>query len=135
MPVRLENGDPASLVSVADRAHGRHPDEAAPTHLATWTARAESSYVLPAGAKELRVPMTWTDGQGLTVTKTFVFKRGWYAIELLYDVHNDSTAAAARSPPTGRSCGTGSMHRARISMSRPIRSRVPTVSTARNLAT
>ena len=24
----------------------------------------------------MRVPLTWTDGQGLTVTKTFVFTRG-----------------------------------------------------------
>ncbi len=61
--------------------------EAAPTHLATWTA-AEKSFVLAAGAKELRVPLTWTDGQGLTVTKTFVFTRGLYSIDLIYDVQN-----------------------------------------------
>jgi YidC/Oxa1 family membrane protein insertase len=40
----------------------------------------------------LRVPLTWTDGQGLTVTKTFVFTRGWYAIQLAYEVTNDSAA-------------------------------------------
>jgi YidC/Oxa1 family membrane protein insertase len=37
--------------------------------------------------------LTWTDGQGLTVTKTFVFKRGQYAIHLQYDVKNDSPSA------------------------------------------
>ena len=51
--------------------------------------------MLPAGAKELKVPMTWTDGQGLTVTKTFVFKRGWYSIDLSYEVDNDRPAARA----------------------------------------
>ena len=30
---------------------------------------------------------------GLTVTKTFVFTRGWYAIDLKYEVHNDGAAA------------------------------------------
>ena len=44
------------------------------------------------GATELRVPLTWTDGHGLTVTKTFVFTRGLYSIDLLYDVHNDGDA-------------------------------------------
>ena len=38
--------------------------------------------MLPTAQQELRVPLTWTDGQGLTVTKTFVFTRGWYSIDL-----------------------------------------------------
>jgi YidC/Oxa1 family membrane protein insertase len=38
----------------------------------------------------LHVPLTWTDGHGLNVTKTFTFRRGSYAIDLTYDVHNDS---------------------------------------------
>jgi YidC/Oxa1 family membrane protein insertase len=39
----------------------------------------------------LRVPLTWSE-QGLNVTKTFVFKRGQYAIALDYDVKNDGAA-------------------------------------------
>jgi len=61
--------------------------EAAPTHLAAWSS-TEKTFTLPAGAKELRVPLTWTDGQGLTVTKTFVFTRGLYSVDLIYDVQN-----------------------------------------------
>jgi len=91
VPVRLENSDPDSLYLLQSGLTGAD-DEAAPTQLATWTA-AQSSYVLPAGAGELRVPMTWTDGQGLTVTKTFIFTRGWYAIDLAYEVQNGSSAA------------------------------------------
>jgi YidC/Oxa1 family membrane protein insertase len=90
VPVRLENDDPASLYVVQTGLTGAS-GEAAPSHLATFTA-AQTSYTLPAGATELRVPLTWTDDSGLTVTKTFVFKRGLYQIELLYDAHNDSTA-------------------------------------------
>jgi YidC/Oxa1 family membrane protein insertase len=43
------------------------------------------------GADELRVPLTWSD-QGLNVTKTFVFKRGQYAVALDYDVKNDGAS-------------------------------------------
>ena len=69
-------------------------DEAAPSHLATLTA-AQTTYTLAAGATELRVPLSWTDGHGLTVTKTFVFKRGLYRIDLVYDVHNESPTPRA----------------------------------------
>ncbi|HEY3851235.1 MAG TPA: membrane protein insertase YidC [Steroidobacteraceae bacterium] len=91
VPVRLENRDPGTLYLLQTGLIGS-ADEAAPTHLATWTS-AKDSYVMPAGANELSVPMTWTDGKGLNVTKTFVFKRGWYAIDLTYQVRNDSPAA------------------------------------------
>jgi len=90
VPVRLESDDPASLYLVQTGLTGA-PGEAAPSHLATFGA-AQSSYTLPDGAAELRVPLTWTDGQRLTVTKTFVFRRGLYDIDLLYDAHNESTA-------------------------------------------
>ena len=90
VPVRLENDDPATLYVVQTGLTGAN-DEAAPSHLAEFTA-AETSYRLADGATELRVPLTWTDGHGLTVTKTFVFKRGLYNIDLLYDAHNESQA-------------------------------------------
>ena len=88
VPVRLESSDPAAPYLLQTGLAGK-PGEAAPTHLAMLTA-AQSSYTLVPGANELRVPLTWTDGQGLTVTKTFVFTRGGYAIDLDYDVRNDA---------------------------------------------
>jgi YidC/Oxa1 family membrane protein insertase len=90
IPVQMENAVPETLYLLQSGLVGG-AGEAAPTHLATWTS-PQSAYVLPAGATELRVPMTWTDGHGLTVTKTFVFKRGWYAIDLVYEVHNEGDA-------------------------------------------
>ncbi len=91
VPVRLESRDSGTLYLMQTGLIGV-AGEAAPTHLAAWTSTQES-YTLPAGADELKVPMTWTDGQGLTVTKTFVFKRGWYAIDLDYQVRNDGSSA------------------------------------------
>jgi YidC/Oxa1 family membrane protein insertase len=62
---------------------------AEPTHLAIFRAAAQE-YRLAPGTQELRVPLTWTDGQGLTVTKTFVLKPGRYDIDVVYDVQNAS---------------------------------------------
>ena len=60
---------------------------AEPTHLVTYTT-PDTEYRLDEGDRELRVPLTWTDGQGLTVMKTYVFRPGRYDIEVLYDVQN-----------------------------------------------
>jgi YidC/Oxa1 family membrane protein insertase len=87
IPVRLLSREPPAALYLLQTGLIGGPGEAAPTHLASWTS-AEKSFALPADAKELRVPLTWTDGQGLTVTKTFVFTRGWYSIDLTYDVQN-----------------------------------------------
>jgi YidC/Oxa1 family membrane protein insertase len=64
---------------------------AEPTHLATYTAPAAEFRLAP-GAQELRVPLSWTDGQGVTVMKTYVFKPGEYAFDVVYDVQNASDA-------------------------------------------
>jgi YidC/Oxa1 family membrane protein insertase len=93
IPVRLLSREPPDSLYLLQTGLIGGAGEAAPTHLATWSS-AEKSFALPAGGKELRVPLTWTDGQGLTVTKTFVFTRGSYSIELIYDVQN--TGAAPR---------------------------------------
>ena len=92
IPVTLfDHGDEASLYVLQTGLTGG-AGESAPTHLATWTS-AQKNFVLENDANELRVPLTWTDGQGLSVTKTFVFRRGWYAIDLIYDVKNDGPSA------------------------------------------
>ena len=87
IPVRLLSREPPDSLYLLQTGLIAGAGESAPTHLSTWSS-AEKTFVLPAGAKELRVPLTWTDGQGLTVTKTFVFTRGQYSIDLIYDVQN-----------------------------------------------
>jgi YidC/Oxa1 family membrane protein insertase len=96
IPVRLFDDVPGDSLYVLQSGLTGAASEAAPTHLAIWTS-SEKSYVLAAGADEVRVPLTWSDGHGLTVTKTFIFKRGRYSIDLTYDVQNDSGAARSLS--------------------------------------
>ncbi|MCL9782959.1 membrane protein insertase YidC [Vibrio sp. S4M6] len=48
-----------------------------------------NDFTLANGQGELRVPMTFTK-DGITYTKTFILKRGSYAVNVEYDVKNDS---------------------------------------------
>ena len=93
-PVRLENvDDPASWYVLQSGLTGAGKD--VPNHLAAFTA-ADSSYSLDS-RNELRVPLTWT-GDGITVTKTYVFRRGQYAIGVEYNVQNHSNSAWQAAP-------------------------------------
>ncbi|HET7756862.1 MAG TPA: membrane protein insertase YidC [Steroidobacteraceae bacterium] len=108
-PVRLENHDgPETIYALESGLTGAGAGPY-PTHLAEF-ASARADYTLD-GAAELRVPLTWNAG-GVQVTKTYVFRRGSYRIDVDYRVHNGSAAPwSARSyaqilrndPPTKRS--------------------------------
>jgi YidC/Oxa1 family membrane protein insertase len=87
-PVRLLNTEGQTFYVERSGLRVLH-GAAEPTHLATYTS-ASSEYRLAPGAQELRVPLQWTDGTGVTVTKTFVFHPGRYAVDLVYDVDNRS---------------------------------------------
>jgi YidC/Oxa1 family membrane protein insertase len=85
-PVRLLNRDGAGFYVIQSGLAG--PAGAnRPTHLATFESRVRD-VTMPEMLDELRVPLTWSDGAGVTVTKTYVFKRGWYRIGLEYKVQN-----------------------------------------------
>jgi YidC/Oxa1 family membrane protein insertase len=88
-PVRLES-DAASTLYLLQSGLTGPAGASYPTHLATFTSEREH-YTL-AGA-ELRVPLTWHAADGVTVTKTFVFRPGSYRIDLEYLVHNGSSHA------------------------------------------
>jgi YidC/Oxa1 family membrane protein insertase len=88
IPVRLLSSAPPPTLYLLQSGLIGAAGEAAPTHLAVWKSD-QKNFVLAPGANELRVPLTWTDGAGLNVTKTFVFKRGQYTIGLDYEVKND----------------------------------------------
>jgi YidC/Oxa1 family membrane protein insertase len=88
--VRLENTDnPLSLYvlqsGLIGTGNGKYP-----THLAVWSA-PKAAYDID-GNQELRVPLTWTNDEGVTVTKTYVFRRGLYSIGLEYNVQNHGNA-------------------------------------------
>lgn len=85
-PVRLLDDRPATffvaqsgLVSSADPA----PDHQTLLHA------EKNAYALAAGTESLEVPLTWTDGSGLSVRKVFVFRRGSYVIEQREEIVND----------------------------------------------
>src|SRR3569833_3005261 len=84
--VRLENVDDPLTTYVLQSGLVGPEKTPYPTHLAQWSA-ARASYDID-GQQELRVPLTWTSDQGVTVTKTYVFHRGLYNIDLQYSVQN-----------------------------------------------
>lgn len=61
----------------------------APDHYAPYNV-AQTEYQLAAGQNELRVPMTWTSADGLTVTKTYILHRGSHVIDVEFKVTNNS---------------------------------------------
>jgi YidC/Oxa1 family membrane protein insertase len=63
--------------------------EAAPNHTSNYTTDT-MQYTLGQGMEEIRVPLTWDDGNGIRVTKTFIFKRGKYAIAVRHTLSNQS---------------------------------------------
>ena len=77
-PVCCSTSDSPRLTTCCRAASDRHDSDA--TRPTSRRSRApHDSYALAAGQDELRVPLTWTDGNGVTVTKTFVFRRSMYA--------------------------------------------------------
>jgi len=110
-PVVLLNRDSAATNYVLQTGLTGPAGGQRPHHQAEFTSAAKA-YELSPGQDELRVPLTWTDGNGVTVTKTFVFHRSEFVIGLEYQVANASAAdwqAAAYSqisrvdPPVERS--------------------------------
>ncbi len=60
-----------------------------PNHGDQYTA-VQTEYTLADGQNEVRVPLQWTSDNGVTVTKTFVFTRDRYLIDVQYDIQNNS---------------------------------------------
>ena len=65
---------------------GLLPSGTAPDHTALYTA-AKTDYSLTPGSDELRVPLIW-QSEGMTVTKTFIFKRDSHIIDVEHTVVN-----------------------------------------------
>ena len=63
----------------------------APNHYAYFSA-LQNYYELAEGADELVVPLTWTNGKGITVTKKYTFRRGSFLISVDQEVNNQSAS-------------------------------------------
>lgn len=79
-------GDQGPLTYFAQNGLATPPNAAlsAPTHRAMYQID-QNEYVMQ--GDELRVPMTWNEN-GISVVKTYVFKRGSYLIDVEYQVEN-----------------------------------------------
>lgn len=90
-PVRLFNNNQEKLF-LAQSGLIAAPGQTAPNHYTPFTSQ-QTSYSLQSGQDSLVVPITWTDGNGLVVTKSFTFKPGSYEITLAQKVSNQSGKA------------------------------------------
>ena len=92
VPVRLLDSDSPDSLFVFQgglTSGGGGPE---PNHMATFTAAA-ADYTLGPGQAELVVPLTWSDGAGVTVTRSYRFRPGSYAIGLTQKIDNDGASA------------------------------------------
>jgi YidC/Oxa1 family membrane protein insertase len=80
--------DKLGLIQTGLRGAG---DTAEANHRAVFGS-TQSNYVL-GSADELVVPLTWTDGAGISVVKRYRFTRGSYKIVVEQEVRNDSDVA------------------------------------------
>lgn len=77
---------------IHDRVPGKEVNKFAPNHHDLYQVE-ETNFQLENGQQELSIPFQWRSQNGVVVTKTFVFKRGSYLIEVNYDIQNESNQA------------------------------------------
>ncbi len=88
-PVRLFTNDKSKLF-VAQSGLIANKDYAAVANHQTVYVNDQDSYNLLQGQESIIVPLTWTDNNGILVTKSFHFKRGSYEITLDQKIRNES---------------------------------------------
>jgi YidC/Oxa1 family membrane protein insertase len=86
--IRLFNGDQEKLFLAQSGLIGSN--SAAPNHHAIYRS-AKNNYVLAPEQNTLKVPLIWTNDQGIEVTKTFIFTRDSYLIDLYQEISNQSS--------------------------------------------
>ena len=64
-------------------------DSQYPNHKTPFTAE-RSHYTLADGQNDLRVPLSWRSTAGVFYTKTYIFHRGSYVVDVEFAVKNDS---------------------------------------------
>lgn len=93
-PVRLFNDDVEKLFVAQSGLITNTGAAEAANHHSIFNA-SQNNFSLAQSQETLNVPLTWTDGNGLQVTKTFIFKRGSYEIDLTQTVKNGSAVVWA----------------------------------------
>src|SRR5262245_17374682 len=83
--VRLFNDEPGQPLYVLQSGLTAEGNEGRPDHLAMFRAAA-TEYALD-GQEELKIPLSWSDA-GISVTKTYTFRRGSYDVHIDYALDN-----------------------------------------------
>jgi YidC/Oxa1 family membrane protein insertase len=99
LPVRLFNRDSADSLYVLQSGLEGVNGTSAPTHQTLFTASA-TEVRLADGQNEMSLPLTWTDGHGVSVTKTYTFHRGEYVVGMAYRIANDGDTPWSFAPYT-----------------------------------
>src|SRR6185312_1207863 len=92
-PVRVLDDSDATLMVLQGGLQAQQGD--APAADARFTT-PQTEYALAEGSDTLKVALTWDDGHGLVLVKTYTLKRGSYEIAVDYSVQN-----AGKAPWTG----------------------------------
>lgn len=89
-PFLLLETTPEFVYQAQSGLTGKHgPDNPANGARPLFTA-AQDHFELADGQDALTIPLTYTNADGVTFTKTFVLKRGDYALNVNYNVNNTS---------------------------------------------
>jgi YidC/Oxa1 family membrane protein insertase len=96
VPVQFLNDSAGQFFVVQS---GLRSDKPAPTHYEQYSAE-QSEYVLSEGVDTLVVPLHWQSDDGLTVTKTYRFKRDSYLVDIDYQITNASGDTFSAYPYT-----------------------------------
>ncbi|WP_299871002.1 membrane protein insertase YidC [uncultured Cocleimonas sp.] len=95
-PISLEEQDKATRIIDREMKYaaqagliyrGSNGESSAPNHYTNFEAKS-TEYTLQDGQDTLQVPLTWSNGQGITVTKTFLFERGSFLVKQIQTVEN-----------------------------------------------
>jgi len=90
----LEQGAKQMFVAQSGLRAGSGPE---PTHHAQFSV-AQNRFEMGQDSELLEVPLRWTDGNGIEVTKLYRFHRGSYVVEVEFQVRNQSGADWAARP-------------------------------------
>lgn len=88
-PIRLFDSRPENLFLAQTGLVAGQNSAAGPDHHAVFTAE-QTAYELVDGQEQISIPLSWTNQQGLKVTKTFTFKRGSYVVQVEQKVANQT---------------------------------------------
>ena len=86
-PIRLFDSNAEKEFLAQSGLVGSQNSAIAPDHHAIYRSE-KTSYQMQDGQDTLSIPLTWTNQEGLTITKTFTFKRGSYVLDVEHKVNN-----------------------------------------------